>query len=140
MPMTIDVRLVGGAPQVAVIGLAGELDASNYELLVEAVGQAYAEGCRGLVLDLGGLTFMASSGLVALYSAVRIMRGEPPPDPESGWGTFHDMEDDRGAPTGTVRLARLQPAVERVLDRTGMKQLCPVDDGVDEAVDAIRGA
>ena len=35
------------------------------------------------------LRFMASSGLVALHSIVRIMHGEPPLDPEAGWSALH---------------------------------------------------
>jgi len=91
------------------------------------------------VLDLGGLTFMASSGLVALYSVVRIMRGEAPPDPEAGWGAIHDMEEDTEDRISTVRLAALQPAVERVLDRTGMKRLFEVDASREAALAALRG-
>ena len=43
---------------------------------------------------------MASSGLFALHSAVRIMRGETPPDPEAGWGALHEMAHDHDAPGG----------------------------------------
>ena len=91
MAMTIGVDHVEGDPPVAVVTLDGELDASNYEQVIDAVRQAYAAGRAGLVLDCAGLTFMASSGLFALHSAVRIMRGETPPDPEAGWGALHEM-------------------------------------------------
>src|SRR3954470_24900985 len=94
--MALSIESIGadGAPGTTVLALTGELDASNYERLIEAARAARAGGATSLVLDLGGLTFMASSGLVALYSAVRIMAGEEPPDPEMGWGTIHSMEDD----------------------------------------------
>src|SRR5438876_407002 len=78
--MTIDVERLGGTRPVTVIALTGELDASNYEQVIDVVRSAYADGSRCLVLDLEHLTFMASSGLFALHSAVRIMRGETPPD------------------------------------------------------------
>ena len=78
MALTIDVESVGGSPSVTVVALDGELDASNYERVIDVVREAYAQGARGLVIDMAKLTFMASSGLFALHSALRIMRGETP--------------------------------------------------------------
>ena len=140
MPLSIEPVGPASDAAVAILVLSGELDASNYETLVEHVRVVHADGARTLVLDLERLGFMASSGLVALYSAVRIMRGEAPPDLEAGWGAIHDMEDDAEGRTSAVRLAAVQPAVDRVLDRTGMKRLFEVDATRDEAVAAARGA
>lgn len=138
MAMTIGVDHVEGDPAVAVVTLDGELDASNYERVIDAVRQAYAGGARGLVLDMAGVSFMASSGLFALHSAVRIMRGETPPDPEAGWGALHEMsgDDDSG---GAVRIAAAQDAIARVLDRTGMTKLFGMSGSRDDAVAAIQG-
>lgn len=141
MPMTIDTEHVAGSPQVAVISLVGELDASNFERLVDSVRQAYDDGARGLVLELTELSFMASSGLVALYSAVRIMRGEAPPDPEAGWGALHEMAEEHhpnAAPA--VRLAGLQPPVDRVLERTGLKRLFDCQPTRADALESIQRA
>lgn len=139
MAMTMDVERLGGDPPVTVIALTGELDASNYEQVIDVVKNAYADGSRALVLDLAGLTFMASSGLFALHSAVRIMRGETPPDAEEGWGALHQMSfDDQQA--SNVRLAAAQEPIARVLERTGMLRLFPLDATRAEAVAAIQGA
>jgi anti-anti-sigma factor len=128
--MTIDVEDLGGSPAVSVVALDGELDASNYEQVIGIVRDAYARGARGLVLDLSKLTFMASSGLFALHSAFRIMRGETPPDPEAGWGALHEVSRDHDEPAANVR----------VLERTGMGQLFPVDADRDTAVASLQGA
>jgi anti-anti-sigma factor len=138
--MTIDVERLGGNPPVTVVALAGELDASNYEQVIDVVRNAYADGSRGLVLDLEHLTFMASSGLFALHSAVRIMRGETPPDPEEGWGALHQMAQDHDADASNVRLAAAQEPIARVLDRTGMLRLFALDPTRAEAVAALHGA
>ena len=138
MPMTIASDQVGGPEPVTVLRLTGELDASNFEALIETVTAAYAGGARGLVLDLSELTFMASSGLVALYAAERIFRGQPAPDLESGWQVFHDMGAESGHVTN-VRLVGTQAAVQRVLDRTGLSRLFATDASVEAAVDGIRG-
>jgi anti-anti-sigma factor len=138
MAMTIDVERVGGNPQVTVVTLDGELDASNYEQVIDAVRTAYAEGSRGLVLDLGNLSFMASSGLFALHSAVRIMRGETPPDPEGGWGALHEMSRD-DSDVANVRIAGAQDAISRVLERTGMTRLFGIDANRSDAIAALQG-
>ena len=140
MALTIDVEHVGGSPSVSVVALDGELDASNYERVIEVVRDAYANGARGLVLDLERLTFMASSGLFALHSALRIMRGETPPDPEMGWSALHQVAQDHDSSAATVRLAGAQDAIARVLDRTGMTALFGVDASRADAIAALQGA
>jgi anti-anti-sigma regulatory factor len=138
MPMTIAVDQ-RGEPPVSILTLVGELDASNFEQLIATVQGAWDGGAKGLVLDLSGLTFMASSGLVALYAAERIFRGEPAPDIESGWQVFHDMQAESGQVTN-VRLCGTQDTVRRVLDRTGLSRRFSIDDSVEAAMSAIQGA
>jgi anti-anti-sigma factor len=125
MAMQTTVERVEGRVPVTVMALSGELDASNYLRLVEDVRPLYAAGARHLLLDLSDLTFIASSGLVALYSIVTLMQGEEPPDPEYGWGALHAM--GRGVEEGgvqtAVRLCGVQPAVGDVLQRTGLDGL-----------------
>ena len=140
MAMTIDVEHLGGSPSISVVALDGELDASNYEQVIEVVRDAYAHGARGLVLDLAHLTFMASSGLFALHSALRIMRGETPPDPEMGWGALHEVSHDHDVSAANVRLAAAQEPIARVLERTGMSGLFGIDATRDDAIAALQGA
>lgn len=140
MAMTIDVEHLGGNPAISVVALDGELDASNYEQVIEVVRDAYAHGARGLVLDLAHLSFMASSGLFALHSALRIMRGETPPDPEMGWGALHEVSRDHDAAAANVRLAAAQDPIARVLERTGMAGMFGVDASRDDAIAALQGA
>ena len=109
---------------VTVVGLNGELDASTYEHLIGDVRGLYAGGTRKLVLDLSGLTYMASSGLIALHSIVQVMHGEEPPDIEGGWSAFHALGNAvESGGQEDVLLAGEQPGVTRVLQRTGLDQL-----------------
>jgi len=140
MALTIDVDNLGGSPSVSVVALDGELDASNYERVIDVVRTAYASGARGLVIDMAKLTFMASSGLFALHSALRIMRGETPPDPEMGWSALHQVAQDHDGAAATVRLAAPQEAIARVLERTGMTALFGVDGSRADAIAALQGA
>ena len=73
MALTTSVEAAAGRVPITIVSLDGELDASNFERLVDEMGQLYAAGTRNLLLDLTNLTFLASSGLIALSSIVRIM-------------------------------------------------------------------
>jgi anti-anti-sigma factor len=135
MALETTIEQVDARVPLTVIALDGELDASNFESLVETVRQQYDAGTRALLLDLTDLTFMASSGLVALHSIVRIMHGEPPVDPEAGWSALHAT-----ASSGSQREVQLcapQPAVERVLARTGLDRLFVVHPDRSSAIAAI---
>jgi anti-anti-sigma factor len=125
MALTTSVETVEGSVPVTVVALDGELDSSNFEALIEQVRGLYDGGSRHLLLDLSNLTYLASSGLVALHSIVRIMRGEPPLDPDAGWNALHSLGLDvsTGSTQTEVQLEGPQPAVERVLQRTGLDRL-----------------
>jgi anti-anti-sigma factor len=111
MTMVTKVDRIEGAVPVTVMSLDGELDASNYLRLVDDVRELYASGTRNLLLDLSDLSFMASSGLVALFSVVKVMNGEQPPDPEYGWGAFREVS--RGLESGDVQTAVQEPQRSR---------------------------
>lgn len=116
------------SPTVAVVGLDGELDGSNYGQLITTGQELYEDGARTLILDCAALTYMSSSGIVALHGLTRVFDGQEPPDPESGWQAIHDIGADvnDGRIQDHVRLVAPTPEVDRVLDRTGLKQLIPI--------------
>jgi anti-anti-sigma factor len=128
MALTTEVEEAPGSVPITVLSLDGELDASNFEAFVDQVQGLYDSGSRRLLLDMSGLTFLASSGLVALHSIVLIMRGESPADPDAGWGAFHSLGEEvsSGSSQSHVQLAGPQPAVARVLQRTGLDRLFPM--------------
>ena len=55
----------------ACLELRGELDIGAAPALEKAVSGALDDGCREVVLDLAGTTFIDSAGLGALLSAAR---------------------------------------------------------------------
>jgi anti-anti-sigma factor len=125
MALETSVEQASGRVPITVVVLDGELDASNFTELIDQVRGLYDAGARHLLLDLTDLRFMASSGLVALHSIVRVMHDEPPPDPEAGWGALHALGQAvaEGSTQTEVQLCGAQPAVERVLARTGLNRL-----------------
>jgi anti-anti-sigma factor len=112
---------------VTILVLDGELDASSYEHVIDAVRQIYDAGGRRLLMDLSTLAFISSSGLVAMHSSLRLMRGEAPPDPEEGWAALRAIgnEVEDGTAQTSLRLCGTQDAVQKVLDRTGLGGLIP---------------
>ena len=125
MALTTTTEQVEGRVPITVLALDGELDASNYERLIADVRGLYTRGTRAILLDLGGLTFLASSGLVALHSIVSVLHGQPPTTSIPA-GTCSTTSATKPSPATTqreVQLAAPTPAVERVLQRTGMDRL-----------------
>ena len=125
MAMQTRVERVDANVPVTVMALDGELDASNYLRLVDDVRDLYASGTRNLLIDLSDLSFIASSGLVALFSVVKVMNGEQAPDPEDGWGAFHQVSRgvEEGGVQTAVQLCCAQDSVSEVLVRTGLDRI-----------------
>lgn len=133
----MDITTERPTADVAVIALAGELDGSNFEEVIEVGRTVVAEGASKVVMDLAELTYMGSSGLVAIHSIALLTQGREPVSPEHGWQAIHDIgseaDDDADA---TLLLAGPAPAVSRVLERSGMASLFPVFADRDAAVAA----
>lgn len=124
----MDITTDQPSPELAVIGLTGELDGSNFEQVIDAGRTARDGGARRIVLDLSGLTYMGSSGLVAIHSIALLLRGQEPTSPEDGWQAIHDIGSEAsadGSPAPLI-LAGPPPSIHRVLDRSGMLGLFPV--------------
>lgn len=135
--LTINIENAQARVPVAIARLAGELDASSYKSLIDKVVDLYAGGARDLLIDLGQLNFMSSTGLVALHSIALVMRGEKLPEGESGWGTFHsiarDVENASG-PEEHVKLLNPQARVKKTLEISGFSQILTIFEDQGEAL------
>jgi anti-anti-sigma regulatory factor len=133
--MDIIVRQAEGRVPVTIMELHGELDASNYLDVVARTKEVYEDGTRDLLLELSDLSFMASSGLVALHSIALIMRGEEPPDPEYGWGAFRALAKDKdGGFEPHCKLCNPQPSVAKTLEITRFNTFLEVQPDPEAAV------
>ena len=99
-PLTVEVQVDDGVP---VLVVRGELDVYSAPALDAAVDQALQDGARSLVLDLGQVGFIDSSGLRSIIRA----RKEAGDGPEA------------------VRIRNPQPATVRLLDITGLTDHFP---------------
>ena len=84
--------------QHTTITLSGELDIASTPILDETVAEACAAGARTIVIDLGGIDFMDSTGLNSLLRSQRVC-------------------DEHGC---SLRLTPAQRPVERVFELTGL--------------------
>lgn len=71
MDLTITTERIDG---VAVIALAGEVDIHTAPRLSKSITAALGDGAYDLVIDLGGVEFMDSSGLHTLVGALKKVR------------------------------------------------------------------
>jgi anti-anti-sigma regulatory factor len=119
--MNITAQQTTAPTPVTILRLQGDLDGSNYLDLVAAAKAAQQTGAKHLLLDLGGVPYMSSAGLVALHSSVQLLRGEQPPDPTAGWSTLKSVAlDTTGTTQQLVKLLDPQPRVMRTLEMSGM--------------------
>ena len=127
--MNIEVEFAQGKMPITILSLQGDLDASNFESVIARASDLYTEGTRHLLLDLSGLRFMSSSGLVAMHSIALLMRGADPHDLQDGWNAIHAIDRDReSGPQPYVKILNPLPKVASTLKMTGLDQFFEIFD------------
>ncbi len=110
--MTSRSTSTGRDPGLAVLSVRGEIDALTTPRLESELDELLADPAERLVLDLGGVTFLASSGLAVLIRAAQLA-----------------AEHGR-----RLRLVVGTRAVRRPLQITGSDQLFDLFDDLDSAI------
>ena len=137
--MTFSTQQAQGTVPVTILSIQGDLDGSNYQELIELAKNAQEEGASNILIDMSELIFMSSAGLVALLSIAKMMRGEKPPDPESGWDALHEIDRDRESGIQEhVKLLSPSPKVENTLGISGMKQFFEIYSDRESAVSSFE--
>lgn len=138
--MKILVEQVEATVPVTVMSLDGELDATCYLDVIDKAKSLYQSGTRDLLMDLSKMSFMSSSGLVSLHSIALIMRGDQPPDPEAGWGTFRAIARDVEQKTGYeahCKLLNPQPLAVKALETAGFDKILAIYTDRQTALDSF---
>ncbi len=136
--MNISVTRARGIVPVAILKLDGQLDGQSYQELIKKAQELYEAGARDFLLDLTGLTYISSAGLVALHSLALLARGEELPDTEAGWSAYRAM--GRSSEAGVqkhVKLLNPCSQVTSVLDMVGFGNLFEVFTDLEKAVDSF---
>lgn len=143
--MNLKVDQAQGKAPVTVLRLEGDLDAATYEQVIDKARELYAAGSRNIVLDLRAVPYMGSSGLVALHAVALLFEGEQVPDLDSGWEAHHAIgrSIQSGKSLKHTRLLVVEDttaSVRRVLARTGLDRLIPIETSEPTAIAAFQGA
>jgi anti-anti-sigma regulatory factor len=133
--MTITTSQAQGSVPVTILSIQGDLDASNYLEVIAVAKTAYDQGACYMLVDLGNVPFMSSSGLVALHSVALLMQGKEPPDPEYGWAAFRAAgRDAESGPQEHAKLLNPGPRVQRALEMAGFDRFFEMYTDREEAV------
>jgi len=133
--MNISVSQEQGKVPVSVIKLDGELDGQTYQALIAKAREVYESGARDFLIDLGGLTYVSSAGLVALHTVALLARGEALPDTEAGWSAIRSIGSaSRGGVQEHVKLLSPRDEVKSVLDMVGFSSAFEIFNDLEEAV------
>ena len=135
--MQITTYQTQGRVAVTVLKPHGDLDAKTYQELIAAAKGAWNGGARDMVLDLGDVHYLSSSGLVAIHTIARLLHGQELPDLEAGWSAIHAMEHEVRDLHPHLKLLSPQPPVDKVLTMTGFRQMFDVHADLKVAVAAF---
>jgi len=106
---------------VTILRLSGDVDGSNYRAVIDQAKTLYQQGTRDLLIDLGGVAYTSSAGLVALHNVALLFNALEPPDPEQGWRALRAVTDaGEAGPQSHVKLLNPQARVAGILDQTGL--------------------
>jgi anti-anti-sigma regulatory factor len=133
--MNISVSQAQGGVPVTILSLDGELDGRTYQDLINKAREIYESGTRSFLIDLAGLTYVSSAGLVALHTVALLARGEALPDTEAGWSTIRSVGGaSREGKQEHVKLVNPREEVQSVLDMVGFSAAFEIFNDLDEAV------
>lgn len=119
--MNISSEQIQARVPVTILHLSGDVDGSNFQTIIEKGRELHQQGVRHLVLDLGGVAYTSSAGLVALHSVARLFNNQEMPDLEDGWRAIRMVGQARDAGTQTaVKLLNPQARVAAILEQTGL--------------------
>lgn len=139
--MEISYQEVGTDPTITILTLSGELDSSCYLDVIEVGKQLYEDGSRNLLVDLSGLTFMASSGLISLHNLAYIMRGSIPPNAKAGWRIVFESQYDLLNATEKekrIKLLSPQPRIAKTLKMTGFDNFLEIFSDQNAALESFK--
>ena len=134
--MKIEVEQITGETPVTIMKLQGELDAASYNDVIDKAKELHQDGMRHLLLDLGEMSFMSSSGLVALHSIAMLLR-DSGSGQDTGWGAMQPVASTGEVGAGfeaACKLLNPQPRVEKTLNITGFSKILETFTDRDEAI------
>lgn len=136
--MDIKISSEQGNVPVTVMQVVGQLDGNSYRELISSAQEAMNSGAKNILLDMSGLTFISSAGLVALHVIALISRGEAMPDLEHGWAALKSVSSSRESGMQKhVKLLNPRPEVVNVLEMVGFSMFFEIFTDRDKAINSF---
>lgn len=115
--MEISVTIEQGKEPIAVMKLKGEINASNFMEVVDKAQELHNNPARNLIIDLGEVPSISSTGQVAIHKIALIYSGVPQSvEADENPDFTHSTEARKH-----VKLLNPQPGVDEALTKAGMK-------------------
>jgi anti-anti-sigma regulatory factor len=128
--MEISISIEQANEPVAVMRIKGNIDASNFVDVVTKAQEIYKNPVRNLIIDLSEVPYVSSGGLVAIHKIALLYSGVPQEVEENTRPDFTHSSSARKH----VKLLSPQPAVDQILDTTGLKLFFKVFDDLESAI------
>jgi anti-anti-sigma regulatory factor len=114
--------------RIGILHLQGKLDASNHESLLAEAQKVHESGFSNLILDLGNLSFISSSGLAAMHQVALLFHGDGSAEDdcwgEYRWKAFRSENRGNGLRVQKhVKLSSPTREVKTVLEMIGFMDL-----------------
>jgi len=135
MEITISIEQPANEP-TAVMHLKGNLDGSNYVEVVTKAQELYKNPVYDLILDLREVPYVSSAGLVAIHKIALLYSGVSQKMESGGAEADPDFTHSSHA-RKHVKLLSPQPAVDQILDTTGLKLFFEVFDDLESALQSF---
>lgn len=119
MDITVNIYQSESQP-IAVMKLTGDINASNYMDIVTKAQEIYNNPARHMILDLGEVTSISTTGLVALHKIALLYSGVPQQVEANAEEVRPDFTHSSNA-RKFVKLLNPQPEVDKALEKAGMK-------------------
>lgn len=128
--MEIDVTIEQARDPIAVVKIKGNINASNFMELLDKARELYNNPARNLILDLGEVPSISSTGQVAIHKIALIYSGVP----QSVEADENPDFTHSALARKHVRLLAPRPEVDQALTRAGMKLFFKVFNDLESAI------
>ncbi|MDD2485310.1 MAG: STAS domain-containing protein [bacterium] len=110
--MDIKVEVISVDEVIAVVEIGGEMDVFTSPAIKKKVTEVIDSGRRFIIMDLGGVTYIDSTGLGLLISILKRVREKE----------------------GDLKIVGVTKQVQKVLDITGLNKILEIKSNVGEAI------
>ncbi len=134
--MEITTSLLQADPPVSLMKIRGEINASNYVLVVQKAQEVFDNPAKNLILDLSEVTAITSAGMAGIHKISLIFSGVELELDLEGEDSRLDATHSNEA-RKHLKLVNPSPEVDKALYTAGMKLFLKVFPDLDSALQSF---